>query len=303
MKTANRTAIPLANFHRLLGLVLFAAWNTTAGLAAETNETKADKSGYHLLKPTPEALMREMRTDRPDKTESPSTVDAGHIQIELDAFSFTREYNSSNGGNVRTDSWAVAPINLKIGLCNSVDFQLVLETWNKVRINDRDAGTVERHRGFGDITARLKINLWGNDGGTTAFGVMPFVKLPTNQDGLGNNGVEGGIIFPFAIALPGGWDLGVMTEYDYVRNGDNSGYHSEFINSITVSHDIAGKLGGYAEFFSAISTDRHKSWIGYVDFGLTYGLTKNIQLDAGVNIGITDSAKSWNPFIGFSARF
>ena len=43
-------------------------------------------------------------------------------------------------------------------------------------------------------------------------------------------------------SLPGGWDLGVMTEYDYIRNGDNSGYHSEFINSVTISHDIAGKL-------------------------------------------------------------
>ncbi len=280
----------------------FDLWITTACGAAEL-EKRTDKAGYHLFNPTPESLMREMKTDRPDKTESPYTVDAGHIQIEMDAFSFTREYDSTNGGSVRTDSWAVAPINLKIGLCNSVDFQLVFETWNKVRIEDRFGGTVERHKGFGDITARLKINFWGNDGGTTAFGMMPFVKIPTNQDNLGNNGVEGGIILPLAISLPHGWDLGMMTEYDYIRNGDNSGYHSEFINTITVSHEIVGKLEGYAEFFSSVSTERHKSWVGSVDFGLTYGLTKNIQCDAGVNIGITDSSKSWNPFVGFSARF
>ena len=293
---------PITRLTSFCGIAMLAAFPAAASFAAE-KEKKADKSGYHLLKPTPEADMREMKTDRPDKTESPYTVDAGHIQIEMDAFSFTRQYDSSNGGNVRTDSWAVAPINLKIGLCNSVDFQLVLETWNKVCTEDRVAGTVQRQSGFGDITARMKINLWGNDGGKTSFGVMPFVKLPTNQDNLGNNGVEGGIIFPLAIALPGGWDMGLMTEYDHVRNDGSSGYHSEFINSVTVSHDIAGELGGYAEFFSAISTERHKSWVGSVDFGLTYGLTKNIQLDAGVNIGITDSAKSWNPFIGFSARF
>jgi len=40
-----------------------------------------------------------------------------------------------------------------------------------------------------------------------------------------------------------------------------------------------------------------------VDFGLTYALTKNIQLDAGINIGITRAADDWNPFVGVSWRF
>jgi hypothetical protein len=32
--------------------------------------------------------LREMSTDRPDKTESPYTVDAGHFQFEADLVSF-----------------------------------------------------------------------------------------------------------------------------------------------------------------------------------------------------------------------
>lgn len=298
MKTPTNNTQNRAAFTWLAILTLFtpAAMKTVAAEAA-------DKAGYHLLNPTPKALMREMRTDRPDKTESPYTVDAGHLQIELDAFTFTHGRDTSNGANTVTESWAFAPINLKIGLCNEMDLQVIVETWNKARTHDRDTGTVTRQSGFGDMTARLKINLWGNDGGKTAFGLMPFVKIPTNQNGLGNNGVEGGIIFPLAVALPGGWDMGVMTEFDYIRNGGNSGYHSEFINSITFSHGIIGELGGYAEFFSAISTERHTTWVGSLDFGLTYGLTKNIQLDAGVNIGVTKSAPDWNPFVGFSVRF
>ena len=42
---------------------------------------------------------------------------------------------------------------------------------------------------------------------------------------------------------------------------------------------------------------------GTVDLGLTYGLTDNIQLDAGVNIGLTASADDINPFLGLSLRF
>jgi hypothetical protein len=40
-----------------------------------------------------------------------------------------------------------------------------------------------------------------------------------------------------------------------------------------------------------------------VDFGLTYELTPNIQLDAGINVGVTKAAPDFNPFVGLSWRF
>src|SRR5258707_15821817 len=43
-----------------------------------------DKSGYTLFNPTPREYMRAFTTDRPDLTESPFTVDAGHFQLEMD---------------------------------------------------------------------------------------------------------------------------------------------------------------------------------------------------------------------------
>ena len=52
--------------------------------AAEGDAPAPDKSHYHLFNPTPRELMREFNTDRPDKTESPYTVDAGHFQFEMD---------------------------------------------------------------------------------------------------------------------------------------------------------------------------------------------------------------------------
>src|SRR5262249_44509070 len=155
-----------------------------------------------------------------------------------------------------------------------------VRSYNSVRTHDRTAGTVDTQRGFGDVIPRLKVNLWGNDGGRTAFAVMPFLKLPTNQDHLGNKSVEGGVIFPLAVELPKGWGMGLMTEVDFIRDGAGRGHHPEFINSITFGHDIVGKLGGYMEFFSAVSTESGSSWIGTADVGLAYGLTKDIQLDA-----------------------
>jgi hypothetical protein len=281
-----------------------------SGIAIEAQDASGpassqlpDKSGYNLFNPTPRASMRELNPDRPDKTESPYTVDAGHFQLEMDWVTYTHDRDTSGGGDVRTDAFAVAPMNLKIGLLNNVDFQFILEPYNYVRVNDRAAGTVENRSGFGDVTTRLKVNVWGDDGGPTAFGVMPFVILPSHQDGLGDNAVEGGVIFPLVVKLPRGWDIGAMTEFDFMRNGSNGGYHPTFINSITFGHDLVGKLGGYAEFYSEVSAERGSRWIGTVDFGLTWQFTPDIQLDTGINVGVTDSADNLNLFTGLTWRY
>jgi hypothetical protein len=288
-----------------VGVGAFVAASALAAQDASTHggATVTDKSEYDLFDPTPRAQMREMSTDRPDKTESPYTVDAGHFQLETDLVSYSYDHDTDDGEDTRVDAWAVTPINFKVGLLNRVDLQTVIETYNHITTRDRVAGTKVTESGFGDITSRLKINLWGNDGGSTAMAVMPFVKFPTNQDGIGNDSVEGGVIVPLAAELAAGWGIGIMTELDLNRDEDDDGHHTEFINSVTFSHGIVGTLDGYGEFFSAVSTERDSDWVGTVDLGLTYRLNENVQLDAGVNIGVTHAAEDVNPFSGLSIRF
>ena len=292
---------PSRTFNLFLTIGLFLLEALAGGAMAKAVDL--DKSQHHLFNPTPRALMREMSTDRPDKTESPYTVDAGHFQIEMDVFNYAYDRYNPEHQDIRVESLSIAPMNLKAGLCNSVDLQLVVESHTSVRIDNRVAPRKERHQGFGDVTPRLKVNLWGNDGGSTAFAVMPYVKLPTNQDGIGNNSVEGGVILPLAVALPHGVGMGLMTQFDFVRDESEGGHHPEFVNTITFSRDLVGDLGGYVEFFSLVSSESSSPWVGTFDMGLTYGLTEDIQLDAGINVGVTRSAEDLNPFLGISWRF
>ena len=243
--------------------------------------------------------MRELNSDRPDETESPFTVDAGHYQLEMDF----ANYIDSRSDGMTTKAWNVAPFNLRIGLLNQVELNLMFDSFLNVRTDDRAAGTSATQSGAGDFTTRLKINLWGNDGGKTAFALLPFVKFPTSTDGLGNNAVEGGVIFPLAVKLPADFDLGLETAASCQRDGGDSNRHADFINSITLDHAIIGKLIGYLEFFSDISTERHAGWIGTIDTGLEFLVTKNIQLDCGCNFGATPAAPDYNPFAGITIRF
>ncbi|MEY2520371.1 MAG: hypothetical protein QOF24_2130 [Verrucomicrobiota bacterium] len=268
-----------------------------------SGEAPPDKSGYNLLRPTPDALLRELATDRPDKTENPYTVDAGHFQLEMDLLGYTYDRMKAGGADRTVRTLDVAPFNVKAGLFNNSDLQLIVETFTVQKTSDHAARTSETISGFGDVTVRWKLNFWGNDGGKTGFGMISFAKFPTSQNGLGNNAVEGGVIFPLEIKLAEDWDLGMMTEVDWRQNSNSAAYHAESINTITVAHRIVGTLEGYVEFFSNVSGERNAAWIGTFDFGATYKFTPNIQLDAGVNIGVTRSADDVNPFVGLTVRY
>lgn len=286
----------------ILSLLPLAA--TTVG-RAETHQERPPTISPQgsLLHPVFSEHMRELTTDRPDKTESPFTVDPGHFQLEMDILSYSFDRYNPEREPTRVETLSIAPLNLKVGLSGRVDAQLILQTYQSVRTRDETTGQVVKQRGFGDVIPRLKINVWGNDGGPTAFAIMPYLKLPTNQDQLGNGSLEGGLILPLAVRLPAGWDMGLMTQYDYARDTAGRGHHPEFVNSITFSHDITRRLGGYLEWFSAVSTERNSGWVGTVDFGFTYSLTRDLQLDAGMSVGVTRAAEDLNPFAGISWRF
>lgn len=261
-----------------------------------------DKSGYTFFNPTPAGELRELSTDRPDQTESAYTVDAGHWQVESDLLNHTRDHDRTGGGEVRTTDLSLAAFNLKVGLTNRVDLQLMIDPYVSSRVEDRIAGTTAKASGFGDITTRLKINLWGNDGGPTAFAVMPYVKWPSSASGVRNDQTEGGVILMLAYELPDGWSSTIMTGLDFVSDGAG-GRDTEWINCITFAHALTDKLGGYIELFTVMGdAPGFKSQCQF-DVGLTYTVSADIQLDLGCNFGVTKSAPDYQPFVGFSRRF
>ena len=248
---------------------------------------------------SPPAAPREMSTDRPDKTESPYTVDAGRFQIELDVATYTMDRQ----GQVRTETWSLTPFNLKAGLSPNTDVQLIVEPHVRRTVTDKTTGAARRVSGFGDIVVRVKRNVWGNDGGGTAFALMPFVKLPTNSGAIGNDKVEFGLIAPLSIALGERVGLGLMSEIDIIADEDGGGYAPSFVNSATVAFDLDERLGVYTELFTERGADRGAEWVVTGEGGFTFAVSENVQLDAGANLGLTRAADDLTLFAGLAHRF
>lgn len=302
------SAIPVLHSAAALACLLFAPVFGESNAAAE--EAPIDrrwrgKSDFTLFNPTPRELMRELATDRPDKTETAYSVDAGHFQLEMDLVTYTRDRYNTARRDVLVEGWTAGPMNLKLGLLNNVDAQLVLEPYIWVRAKDRSVEPAEKVRasGFGDVTLRSKINLVGNDGGKLAVGLLPYLKLPTNQDGLGNNSVEGGLIVPIEYELPAGVELALNAGIEAARDEFDSGHHAQFINTVALGRDLVGPLSGYVEFWSLASTENDAHWLSSFDLGFNYLLNPDVKLDFGVNIGLTRATDDWNPFVGLTWRY
>ncbi|RYZ98979.1 MAG: transporter, partial [Proteobacteria bacterium] len=112
----------------------------------------ADKAAFHLFNPVPSSQMREFNTDRPNKTESPYTVDAGHLQVETDFLTYTKDRDSKEEALETRQSFLVS--NLKVGLTANLDFQVSLSPYDVEK--SRLGGKREEGRGFGDTVVRFK---------------------------------------------------------------------------------------------------------------------------------------------------
>jgi hypothetical protein len=262
-----------------------------------------DKSQYNLFNSTPIDLRRPYNTDRPSKTDSPYTIDAGVFQIETDLANWTLDENNIQHRNIRVRTWIIGQNNFKVGLTNWMDLQIFPQFYVNRRTSGPGFGRPLEQDGFGDTTVRLKINFLGNDGGDFVIGFLASLKIPTNTNHLGNSLYEPAFEIPACRLLLGGFTLFGMTRIDILDEPHSGNRRVQWSNPIGVSRAIVGNLSGYLEFYDAVSTGRNHPWIGTLDTGLIYQVTSNFSVDVKSFFGLTRSADDLNLFVGCAHRF
>ena len=283
----------------LLGTVLLAGLAPGLALADDAPAAPApDKSGYTLLNPTPVDQERSFCTDRPTKSTGPCTVDAGHFQYESDLFNATFD----RSGGLDTNTYLFTNPTLKLGVTNTTDVELNLAPFEEIDVRDRATGVRVRASGVGDLFARVKVNLIGDDGGDFALAISPFVKAPTASGGVGNGAVEGGVIIPMSINLPLSWSLTIDPEADALKNAVGDSRHVNVSGLLSFSHpvgqdpDPVGWRSGRTSISIRSGTVRQYSF----DVGAAWipQSHPNFQLDGGVNIGLNNVTPAAQAYVG-----
>ncbi|HEY1505140.1 MAG TPA: transporter, partial [Stellaceae bacterium] len=274
---------------------------------ADSDSPPADKSPYTLFNPTPTAALRDMDTDRPNVTNTPHTIDAGHVQIETGLYDWTRFHDRTHGGDTVTDAVTLGHINARLGVTNDLEVNATIDSYDRVKTIDNSAGQTTRANGFGDTVIGGKLNLWGNQGGddpwASGFALQPQVKLPTAQPGIGNNHVEWTIGAPFLINLVDGFHLGLETAPGQERNTANDGYVVGWQNSASIDHVVFGGVDVYLEYAMHMTSEAHTQPRQSLDVGMTYPVTDNLAIDSGVFIGINRATPGVEWTSGVSFRF
>lgn len=268
----------------------------------EVGRVSVDKGQFNLLNPTPADAMRPFSTDRPGKTHSALTVDAGHFQLESDIWNYTWDHWTRDTTTIR--AYTIVNPNLKLGITNSAELDVFLPLYNTLNVRSRSGRGVVHASGFGDVLLGGKVNLFGNDGGDEALGAIGFVKVPTGARGLGNNMVEYTLNVPLTSALPGKFSLTLEPVVGLLRNLNKQGYQGDYQFLINLSRPIIGEVVTAAiELALDFSGDHNIGPRHTLDPSLQWLVTPNLQLDAGVYIGLTKAAPDWNPYVGISFRY
>ena len=258
-----------------------------SGLSYAGSPPDSTRVCYSLFHPLPKDRMRSFETDRPDNTESPFTVDAGHFQYETDLF----KTNHSSAHGIHTVQNSFNAFNLKTGLTPSMDLQLEIATFVTTRTEN-----IKSNAFFGNFTVRIKQNIWGNDGGVTAMAILPFINIPTSSDGK----ITGGLILPLAVSLPNDWSAGCQIESDVEENQPGKGYHMNFQSSATFSHPLFRKLEYFIE--GSITRDNGlNSYEYFINSGIIYEILENVKADTGVYYGLKNTSSKIY-FLGISFR-
>jgi hypothetical protein len=271
----------------------------------------ASKWQFTLLNPVPADQLRGMDTDRPNVTNTPHTVDAGHVQMETGLIDYSYDRSRFSGGEIRSDDFAFAPSNFRLGLLDDLEVNAAIDPYQIDRTHEStsgtNAGSTFYSRGLGDTVVGAKLNLWGNEGGdatwVSGLAIQPQFKFPTASHGLGNGHFEFSVALPFLLNLPAAFHLGLQSGVSLERNTANDGNLAGMQNSISVDRVVWKQLDVYVEYASDVTSEKHVDSVQTVDIGGTFPLNDNVVLDTGFDLGLNRATSDLQVLAGISVRF
>jgi hypothetical protein len=236
-------------------------------------------------------------TDRPTKSNAACTVPEGMVQVEADLFNWTR----IAAGPARTDVLVYTNPVVKYGLGRNSDIQLNIAPIVEVR--SRAGAQTVSQSGVGDLTVRFKQRLTG-PGDVVQVALLPFVKAPTAERGIGNGQWEGGVIVPVQMPV-GSATLTLVPQLNLLADAlvpDDR--HIEFQGVANLAYPIAARTTLAVELWTSQNWDPTGTVQQYsADAAISYLLGDELQLDVGGNFGLNRAAPDVQFYVGVAARF
>lgn len=242
-------------------------------------------------------------TDRPDFTESTTTVPAGRFQLES-GYTFT--YDSEK--RVRQREHAFPEFLMRIGVVR--DFELRVE-WTGYSITStnyrerNDAGRIvgreEWSEGAHDVGAGFKLKFFEEDGLRPDFSMIGSVTAPSGSKNESAGDVEPEIVLLWSHSLTD--RVGLAGEVLFTTPHGDGGYFLQTAASVSLGVELADRIGAYFEYYGFYPNDENRDCAHTLDGGLTFLVTNDFQIDVRSGFGLNEEADDFFTGIGFAWRF
>lgn len=212
-------------------------------------------------------LEAQIITDRPDQTESSSTVGNGDLQIESGILV------GFEGDDGRSTRQLLAPTSLfRYGLTESIELRL-LSQFETLKTS------LTGVQGLSDIEIGTKIQLLKNENKNTEIAFLSHLVLPSGTKEL--TGDNFGTINKLSISHSVNDRVGVGYNVGYNYFGEDSG---DLTYSLAIGVSVNDRVGVYIEpYGDVVNFEEH---ISNFDAGFTYLANANLQFDFSFGTGI-----------------
>ncbi len=212
---------------------------------------------------------QEIVTDRPDQTESSSTIPFKSFQFETGVL-----LGNSSGANYSEQQLLIPTTLLRYGLTKAIELRVVEQL-----MHVRNKQTSEANLGLSDVELGAKVQILKNAAINTEIAFISHLMLPTGASSLTNELL--GTVNKLAIShgINDFIDLGYNVGFNYF--GHENGYMTY---SAALGFGITKRIGAYVETYGDMV--KYNSWISNFDSGFTYLIKDNMQLDFSFGVGL-----------------
>ena len=230
-------------------------------------------TGFHVLA---QEETLEMITDRPDATESPTTVPKGFLQLETGAF-----YDSFEEDTIKTETVGYNTSLFRYGLFDNFELRLGFN-FEETRFSVNDVEDDNVASGFSHLLFGFKVAVLDEKGWVPEIGVLGHLYLPfTAGEDYKPETTGADFRFSFAHTLSEKSSIG----YNLGAQWGNDSPEIAYVYTLSYGYSVLDTLGIYAEIYGDLPENSQANH--FWDAGLTYAIKPNIQLDATVGKSIT----------------
>ena len=287
----------VASVGLLVGLPLVAEAQTADWTAREPRPTLFQWSYGTSFEGGPPGRDEPLVGDRPDFTESATTVGRGVVQLETGyTYLFDEEHGEKTAGHSFPE-----PL-LRVGLLAEwLEFRI---GWNYAEEKGIGPGGSTVETGSEDLYLGLKLGLTPQEGILPEMALIPQMTVPVGDPPFTADEVLPGLNWVYGWEISDCIALAGSTHANGAIDDVTGRRYLEMGQSMVIGYSLLDRLGAFTEWFAFFpySADTAKPE-HYFDGGFTFSVTNDLQLDVRAGLGLNDAAGDYFVGTGSIVRF